>query len=193
MPAVYLLKPGSIERDGRGAILDARSSSTLIVSQESKIVVDTGQKGEEKAILESLAHLLIEPEEVDMVINTHSHFDHCANNHLFSRARFLAAKDGDVIAPGVNVLATPGHTTDSISVLVEADQAIVIAGDALPTFGNFAKRVPPALHVDRDLAMVSMCRIMAIADIVVPGHDHPFSLRKDAYVPLPFRIGSAEH
>jgi glyoxylase-like metal-dependent hydrolase (beta-lactamase superfamily II) len=54
---------------------------------------------------------------------------------------------------------------------------IVIAGDALPTFGNFQKKVPPALHVDRDQAVASMQRIVALADFVIPGHDFPFSIR----------------
>jgi len=194
MAAVFLLKPGSIKRDEQGAILDARSSSTLILSQSHKIVVDSGQQGEEKAILQSLADLQIRPEEVDILVNTHSHPDHCGNNHLFSQARApAAAKDGDMIAPAVYIMATPGHSPDSISVMVEADQTVVVAGDALPTLGNYLKKVPPALHTDLDLALASMNRIMEIADIVIPGHDLPFSLRKDAYVPLPFFIGSLEH
>ena len=72
-------------------------------------------------------------------------------------------------------------------------QTVVLAGDALPTMGNYLKKVPPALHTDRNLALASMVRIMGIADIVVPGHDLPFSLRKDAYVALPFQIGSRKH
>ena len=200
MPSVFLLKPGSITRDERGRILDARSSVTLIVSGRHRIVVDSGLLGEEETIDRALAELCIKPEEIDYVVNTHSHSDHCGNNHLFSRAKVLAAKDGDMIASGVWVLATPGHSMDSISVVVETNLesngsvsngsvVIVIAGDALPTFGNFQKKVPPALHVDRDLAMASMKRIMTLADFVVPGHDFPFSIRKEAYVLLPFRIG----
>ena len=194
MPAVYLLKPGSIKRDDQGVILDARSSSTLILSRGCKIVVDTGQKSDEEAILQALEGLQIRPEDVDILVNTHRHSDHCGNNHLFCRARALAAAaDGEMIASGVRVLATPGHSPDSISVVVRAEETVVLAGDALPTMGNYLKKVPPALHTDRNLALASMVRIMEIADIVVPGHDRPFSLRKDAYVALPFQIGSKEH
>jgi glyoxylase-like metal-dependent hydrolase (beta-lactamase superfamily II) len=194
MPALYLLKPGSIKRDARGAILDARSSSTLILSQGCKIVVDTGQRGDEEAILQALGELRIGPEEIDILVNTHCHSDHCSNNHLFCRARTLApAAEGEIIAPGVRVLSTPGHSPDSISVVVRAEETVVLAGDALPTMGNYLKKVPPALHTDRNLALASMIRIMEIADIVVPGHDLPFSLGKDAYVALPFQIGSKEH
>jgi len=222
MPTIFLVKPGLIKRDECGRILDARSSVTLIISGRHKIIVDSGLKGEEELIQRALANISIKPEEIDCIVNTHSHPDHCGNNHLFSHAKVLAAKEGDVIAPGVWVLATPGHSMDSISVIVETKAealqmktkrdaelltvmeteteqknndsgvVIVIAGDALPTFGNFQKIVPPALHVDRDLAMASMQRIMALAEFVVPGHDFPFSIRKKAYVPLHFRIGPGE-
>jgi glyoxylase-like metal-dependent hydrolase (beta-lactamase superfamily II) len=194
MPAVFLVKSGSIARDECGRILDARSSVTLIISGQHSIIVDSGLRGEEEQILRELAKLGIEPEEVKSIINTHSHPDHCGNNYLFSRAKILTAKEGDIIAPGVWVMATPGHSMDSISVVVETDdvtsqiKTIVISGDALPTFGNFLKKVPPALHVDRNLAIASMQRIMALSDIVVPGHDFPFSIRRREYLSLPFRM-----
>ncbi len=174
--------------------MDARSSSTLILSRGCKIVVDTGQKGDEEAILQALGELQIRPEEVDILVNTHCHSDHCSNNHLFCRARTLAAAtEGEMIASGVRVMATPGHSPDSISVVVQAKKTVVLAGDALPTMGNYLKKVPPALHTDRNLALASMLRIMEMADIVVPGHDLPFSLGNDAYIDLPFQIGSEEH
>ncbi len=194
MPAVFLVKPGSIERDEYGRILDARSSVTLIISGQQIIIVDSGLQGEEELILGELAKLCVKPEEVKSIVNTHSHPDHCGNNHLFSRAKILMAKEGDVIAPGVWVMATPGHSMDSISVVVDMGDVesqittIVICGDALPTFGNFLKKVPPALHVDRDLAIASMQRIIALCDIVVPGHDFPFSIRRREYLSHPFRM-----
>jgi glyoxylase-like metal-dependent hydrolase (beta-lactamase superfamily II) len=190
MPSVFLLKPGSIERDECGRILDARSSVTMIIGGGHKIVVDSGLQGEEEPIRRALAELCIKPEEIDCIVNTHSHPDHCGNNHLFTHAKVLAAKEGDIIAPGVWVLATPGHSMDSISVVVETKVVIVIAGDALPTLGNLQKKVPPAVHVSRDLAVASMQRIMALADFVVPGHDFSFSIQEKAYVPLPFRMES---
>ena len=183
-PKVFLLKPGSILRDESGEILDARSSVTLIVSGKRKIIVDTGLEGEAAQIKRALAGLQLSPEDIDYVVNTHSHPDHCGNNHLFSRAEILAPRDGQQIGPGVWAMATPGHSLDSISIVVEgmpkdtnytkdmmeanvANMAInagtpptiVIAGDALPTFGNFQKNVPPAIHVDRNLAISSMEKV----------------------------------
>ena len=189
LPRVFLLKAGSILRDQAGNILDARSSVTLIESEKERIIVDTGQEGDGEVILKALADLGLEGSDIDIIVNTNSHPDHCANNRLFSRAKTVYPKDGELIAPGVRVLATPGHSPDSISVLVDAaiqqedgtalaTRRVVISGDALPTLGNFQKRVPPAVHYDRALAVASMNKIIAIADVVIPGHDRPFSVRE---------------
>jgi N-acyl homoserine lactone hydrolase len=181
-PRAYLLKPGSILKDDFGTIIDARSSVTLISTGTLRIIVDTGLKGEEKIILGSLAERGLNPEDIDSVINTHAHQDHTGNNFVFARAKVLSPKEGDVIAPGVKIIDTPGHTMDSISVVVESQNVVVLAGDALPTFSNYIKGVPPAHHVDRGMACRSLSRILQIADVVVPGHDRPFSVRDKAYV-----------
>ena len=190
LPRIFLLKPGSILRDQGGNILDARSSVTLIESERGRIIVDSGQAGDEEEILLALADLGLEGSDIDIIVNTHSHPDHCANNRLFSRATKISPKDGEELAPGVRALATPGHSPDSISLVVDAaphhiedgmataSGIVVIAGDALPTLGNFQKRVPPALRYDRALAVASMDKIIAIADMIIPGHDRPFSVRE---------------
>ena len=192
LPRIYLLKLGSILRDQGGNILDARSSVTLIESEKGMIIVDSGQEGDGEVILEALADLGLEKSDIDIIVNTHSHPDHCANNRLFSRATKIFPQDGEEIAPGVRALATPGHSPDSISLAVDAaphhiedemataSGIVVIAGDALPTLGNYQKRVPPAVHYDRALAVASMNKIIEMADIVIPGHDRPFSLQEES-------------
>jgi N-acyl homoserine lactone hydrolase len=183
-PRAFLLKPGHLERDGEGNILDARSSVTLILAGSNKIVVDTGDEDEADLITGRLADLGLAPEDVDMVINTHDHPDHCGNNGLFKRARVLSGKgerrlkEGDVVAPGVWIMETSGHTLDSISVVCESSRRIVMTGDAIPLMGNYLKEVPPRIHVDRDLSMKSMAKIVKVADLVVPGHDSPFLVRE---------------
>lgn len=184
VPKVHLIKPGSILRDDDGAIIDARSSVTLISAGEQRIVVDTGLQGEEAIILDSLSKIGLEPNDIDIIINTHDHPDHTGNNHLFSKAKPCAAKEGDWIEEGVRIIKTPGHSEDSISVVVESNVVIVLAGDALPTFSNYLQNLPPALNIDRNQACKSMSRILKIADIIVPGHDRPFSVCNRAYVTL---------
>ncbi len=183
-PRVFLLKAGSIKRDECGNISDARSSVTLIVSGSNKIVVDTGLKGEAELLIDALALRGLTPSDIEMIVNTHSHSDHTGNNFLFDNANFLNPQEGEVIVPRVTAMETPGHSLDSISVLVNGEKMIIVAGDALPTLGNFLKNVPPALHIDRDLSISSMRRIVCNAEIVIPGHDRPFSVSEGRYIKL---------
>ncbi|MCJ2532465.1 MAG: MBL fold metallo-hydrolase [Candidatus Thermoplasmatota archaeon] len=187
---VLVLCEGYIVRD-HTRIIDASSTVTLITSEGLRVVVDTGAYARIDELAAALAGADISPEEVDVVVNTHLHMDHCGGNEVFPNARRYAhrledapigtidAKEGTEICEGVSVVETPGHTKGSISVLVRSDRNYVICGDALPTRSNYESMTPPAIHVDRRLAISSMERVIGLADVVVPGHDPPFeTLRK---------------
>ena len=96
---------------------------------------------------------------IDVVVNTHLHFDHCGGNHLFTGVPTYVQRhelddartqedytirewvdapgvqyipvDGTLeLLPGLRLVATPGHTRGSQVVVVETDgRPIVIAGD----------------------------------------------------------------
>ena len=137
------------------------------------LLVDTGVGGPDemlsdwrvvnRAAAEALADIDMSPADIDLVINTHLHFDHCGQNAVFSHAPFYVQRaevnrakvesrdlfewlgfmdarfellDGDVeIVPGVRVIATPGHTSGHQSVLVQgvAGDVDVLIGDAAYT------------------------------------------------------------
>lgn len=181
-PHIFLLKSGSIQKDEFGNILDARSSVTLVVSGSKKIIVDTGLKAESGLIIDALFSKGLTPGDIDVVVNTHSHPDHKGNNYLFSNAKFIAPHEGKIIAPHVAIMETPGHTLDSISIRVEVKNVVVIAGDALPTFNNFLKNIPPSLNDNRYQAISSMNKIIRNAKIIIPGHDNPFSIAEKRYI-----------
>jgi len=185
---VVVLKSGSLLREG-AEVRDARSSVTLIDSGSKRIVVDTGLLGEDGVISDALAARGLSPNDIDYVVNTHLHLDHCGCNLLFRNSVFFADKgenppvhfrhteDGRELVPGVRFLSTPGHTEGSVSVVVESEDAIyVIAGDAIPTIENYETLTPPAIHIDRRLAEDSMRRILKIADRVIPGHGAMFEV-----------------
>lgn len=186
MVEIVVLKPGSIERTSSGAILDARSSVTLILGEE-RIIVDTGNTGDERHILSGLGKNGLGPRDIDVVINTHAHRDHVTNNDLFEDAifmlhpseraswRFEPLSDDQRIMTGVTVVETPGHTRGSITVLADTAEGVVgMVGDAIPTRDNYIKWVPPGINYDPERALRSMERIRERADIVVPGHDAVF-------------------
>jgi N-acyl homoserine lactone hydrolase len=103
---------------------------------------------------------------IDVVINTHLHFDHCGGNHLFTgRPIYVQRRELDdarseedytipewVEAPGVQyvpvdgelellqgirLVPTPGHTPGSQVVVVETGgRSVVIAGDTAVFFAD---------------------------------------------------------
>ena len=49
--------------------------------------------GKTQEVIDQLKSLRVEPEDVDVVVNTHLHEDHCGNNKLFTKSRFLVQKE----------------------------------------------------------------------------------------------------
>lgn len=191
MVEVHVLKIGTIERDEADNILDASSSSTLLVAGERRLVVDTSMPRDAEAIEEALAGNGLTLDEVDTVVNTHCHHDHTGGNRLFPHATVVIHKlegaarssggpvlrvEGDTqLVPGVRVIETPGHTPGSISVVADTLEGVwVMSGDALPTLDNFIAWVPPGINYDQVLALKSMARIVDLARFIVPGHGAPF-------------------
>ena len=115
-----------------------------------------------RTVADALADIDMSPADIGLVINTHLHFDHCGQNAVFhhaphyvqraelSRAQrespdlcgwfdFMNARwellDGDAeVLPGVEVIATPGHTAGHQCVVVRGDDGFdLLIGDAAYT------------------------------------------------------------
>jgi N-acyl homoserine lactone hydrolase len=86
----------------------------------------------------------------------------------------LAALDGSVeILPGLSVFPVPGHTPGSQAVIASTPFGrLCIAGDAVSTYENVERDLPPGFHVNVDDSMVSMDRLQDVADILLPSHDY---------------------
>jgi N-acyl homoserine lactone hydrolase len=110
----------------------------------------------------------LEPGDVNKVVNSHLHFDHCGNNRLFPHADIFVQADeleaarvprytvtewfdyegarlnrvsGDMeIGDGVKLVASPGHTPGHQSVLVETDDhTVLITGQAAHTAAEYER------------------------------------------------------
>ncbi|MBI4467343.1 MAG: MBL fold metallo-hydrolase [Acidobacteria bacterium] len=169
----------------------------LIRSAKHTLVVETGtgDKGDAKwndiygidhsvTLLDSLARRGVAPEDVDIVVNTHLHFDHCGWNTrrdrdgkpvpTFSRARYFVQRgeyeharepterdrvsyrkenlqplaesgqwvwvEGDQeIAPGIELVRTPGHTRDLQCVrLTSRGRTAFFFADLVPTTAHLS-------------------------------------------------------
>ncbi len=190
---IKVIKPGVLIRTETGIILDARSTVTLIQSNANNILVDTSLKEDRELILQGLSELGLTPFDITIVINTHTHRDHVGNNNIFPSARIYTHAQGKQLPNSVKIksfpfhfpqeenlelIETPGHSWDSISVIAKMEVIYVITGDAIPLKNNYLEWIPPAVHVDVNQALDSMKKIVQIADIIIPGHDSPFKVMK---------------
>jgi len=124
---------------------------------------------------------------VKFIINTHTHFDHILGNeqvlaitncqivqHENSMDRHdIAVKDGDRIRVGnivIDILHTPGHSKDSICLIV--DSQIIFTGDTL-FVGNCGRIDLPGGNVN-EMYDSLLRRIIKLNDelIVYPGHNY---------------------
>lgn len=90
-----------------GQLYDAALKSLLISTPQENILVDTGvgqlpekyrqsftvKRKPGETLQAELSKHGLKPEDIDFVINTHLHFDHCGNNALFKNAQFIVQSD----------------------------------------------------------------------------------------------------
>jgi N-acyl homoserine lactone hydrolase len=110
---VYALRLGTITLDvagvlhGRppGSLIDIPVWSAALEGQGRRILIDTGfadparwsadnpcRQEEGETLPAALAELGWATRDIDIVINTHLHFDHCENNPALDRAQFFVSR-----------------------------------------------------------------------------------------------------
>lgn len=181
MPEVHFLSNGYITRGEQNRV---GSSVSLVRAGSSLIVIDPGMVSSRNVIIDAIAALGHGVEEVTDVVVSHHHPDHTMNIALFPNAsvhdHWAVYKDdvwnsrgaeGFVVADGVVLWETPGHTPQDISTVVDTDDGSVVfthlwwsaEGPAEDPYSNDSE----ALHRGR-------ARVLDVASLIVPGHGAPF-------------------
>jgi N-acyl homoserine lactone hydrolase len=140
----------------------------VIDHPDARVLVDTGMT-ELHPLVEDmdsrLGPLGFDPGGIDIVVNTHLHFDHCGGNHLFAgkpiyvqRQELEDARAGDYtipewvdapgveyvaldgeheLLPGIRLVPAPGHSRGLQVVVVEtAEGRAVVGGDVAVSFAE---------------------------------------------------------
>lgn len=138
------------------------TNTVLITDGDLRIVHDPSilQLGRYGSFKKRLAEFNLAPEDIDMVINSHCHYDHIESNYLFKGKPLIVHEkevdycnklywpefteaffgimdveeiNGDRrISDNVRVIETTGHTPGSITTLVDTDDGLVaVVGDAV--------------------------------------------------------------
>jgi len=91
----------------QGQTYEAALKPLLIQTEQENILIDTGigelpeahkkfhvvKRSPDQTLRIQLQKFGLEPEDIDIVVNTHLHFDHCGNNMLFPNAKFYVQAD----------------------------------------------------------------------------------------------------
>lgn len=162
------------------------STSSLVRDGDAVIVIDPGLSPSQASILKPLAALGVAPTDVTDVVISHHHPDHTLNVALFPAARVHdhwaiydfggrwdnVDAEGRHLAPSVHLIRTPGHTEEDISTVVGTPDGVVVFThlwwtDAIPDEDPYAP--------DSQILHASRARVLAFADLIVPGHGEPFT------------------
>ena len=116
--------------EGYGQEVEVPTIAFLVIGGKENILVDTGMsetaladwhhpgsyQPEGYRIDEQLAKLDVRPEEIDAVIFTHLHWDHCANMGLFSNAAFFVHSRELDFALNPHVLYEKSYESEKLGV-----------------------------------------------------------------------------
>ena len=64
-------------------------STVALIRGQNNILVDVGHKGRANHLSDALAQAQVREEDINMIILTHSHWDHCQNTDMFPNAKIL--------------------------------------------------------------------------------------------------------
>ena len=195
MAEVKVLVEGyAIKKSGK-----ATSSCVLIIDNDIKIVVDPGM--DRQKLLEGLAKENLKPSDINYVIISHAHLDHCGLAGIFENAKLVddgavysfdggyeEYGNGKVIpSNNIEIVKTPGHDPFHCSVLVKTDEGtIAVAEDVfwwwdeeehLTDYNSLMNRVDPYTKNEKDLNE-SRKKLLELADFIIPGHGKMFRVKK---------------
>lgn len=107
------------------------------------------------------------PEWIDAVLARYEH-------------RIRTVAEGTTLLPGVEIVAAPGHSAGTIAVAVATGDGIaVITGDSIQNAAVARERRNALVFWNNEQATRSISKLLAIGDIIYPGHDLPFRLYAD--------------
>jgi glyoxylase-like metal-dependent hydrolase (beta-lactamase superfamily II) len=188
---------GSLDEEHR---LGMGLNCLLVRSQGKLILVETGVGskatrlpgaagiGEAGSLLANLARHGVRPEDVDIVINTHLHFDHCGGNTdyrddklgvTFPRARYFLQKGEWDAANHPNERTRSTYLAENLEPLADSRQLELVRGEAEVTK---EVRILPAPGHTADHAIVEVNSGGRTAFYIGELAQHPVMLERIAWI-----------
>ncbi|MEN7982096.1 MAG: MBL fold metallo-hydrolase [Nanoarchaeota archaeon] len=147
----------------------------LIKLKHKKILIDTGSPENIIELENDLKELNLFPEDIEIIILTHNHWDHVGGITLFLNAEFYADKKDfgenlkDIYKlniPEFKIINTPGHSKGGICILY---QDILFSGDTLFHRGTIGRTdLPGSSEKQMKESLEKLSKVKY--KILCPGH-----------------------
>ena len=171
----------------------------FVLQGNRPVLVDTGTPGNAGRVLAGLDRQGVKPEDISLIIITHSHADHYGSlaelKHTIKapvavhRLDAESMRAGASVEPDVlledefdlrqygvagNLIWTPGHSRGSVSIMMSSGEAVV--GDlVLPRFMAFG---PPAIafwSASREDSLASIRKVLGLKpSVILSSHGGPY-------------------
>jgi len=161
------------------------STITLVKDKDIIMIVDPGVLENQQILIDKLKEEGLTVNDVNIVCITHSHIDHYRNIGMFPEAKTLeyyglweknTVDDWkEQFTDDIRIIKTPGHSDNSITLLVKTDKGTVaICGDVFWK-ENFPEKDEYAN--DQEKLKESRKKVLESADWVIPGHGGMFKVK----------------
>lgn len=195
MAKVKILIEGYAKKLEKGWI--ASSTTCLVTTGNKKIITDPGCHREK--LLEALKKEGLALADIDYVFLSHCHPDHILLAGLFEKAKFITFDtnlmyDNDLICEfdkhelgkDIEILETPGHVLEHLSLLVQTPQGkVAIAGDTIwwtddeeQIFDVRQEDHSQAKGLNMGQLVQSRKTLVNLADYIIPGHGKMFKVKE---------------
>lgn len=98
--------------------------------------------------------------------------------YFLDTLRVRQVKGGEVITKRITTLLTPGHTPGGLSLCIKEEhggRTIVIAGDSIKNGREAILGEASMVFGSKDEAKQSIHKVLSLGDLIIPGHDRPFT------------------
>lgn len=171
---------------GRRPVLDAALRQRGLTRDSIDVLVCTHAHWDHIENLDMFpgAEVVLHPDERRYVRQPHRNDFGCPEwiDAVVSRYedRIRTAEEGTKLLPGVEVVAAPGHSAGTIALAVATSDGIaVIAGDSIQNTTVAEQRRNSLVFWNERQANESVAKLVAIGDLIYPGHDLPFRMNPD--------------
>jgi len=195
MATVKILIEGYAKKLSNGWV--ASSTVCLVTSGSKKIITDPGCN--RAKLLDALRKEKLSTGDIDYVFLSHQHPDHTLLAGIFENAKFVTY-DSNLIYNNdsltefhphslgnyIEILQTPGHVLEHISLLVDTNEGrVAIAGDTIWWLDDEEQKFKinqydhfPAKGMNMEALIESRKKLIAAADYIIPGHGRMFKIKK---------------